>query len=191
MPRYLPPAPSPVPVFATALALALAATVPTAPQTPPDTVLTAVPGLSVVPEAILLPPGVLTFSTGWVTPPGGGTESGSNGSGNQTYRGEVGWGVGTRLTLMLGTGVNDDPTYAPILGEHLSKSWENLVLGARALLLARGAMQVGLQASTELLWISGDPGIFNARSATRSASCRPMRWTCPSPGRREGVGCSR
>lgn len=134
--------------------------------TPPaDTTEWSRRGLGAIPEAVLLARGRWLFHAGYSTPPGGGTEGGGGGSANQTNIGEIGWGVGERLTLLLGMEVNDDPTFAAVRGERRDRSFVTLALAARTDLLSRpgdGALSIGAQGSLQLLRMRSDPGLFNA-----------------------------
>jgi hypothetical protein len=144
----------------------------------PDTVLRT-SGFAFLPTADVLAPGLVTFTTGYVTPfRGAEVVDGTAGSGNQSYQGDVSWGVREGLALHLGVEVNDDPTWAPVLGERREKSLVAAALGAHTRLWASAGeapraatsagaaypatLALGLRASAHIVWQGSAPGLFNA-----------------------------
>lgn len=137
---------------------------------PSDTVKTpSVTGLEAITHLNLLPPGELTLSSGWVTPPFSDGEGGEGGSGNQTYFGDVMWGISEKVTLLSGIAVNDDPPYAAIRGLRPSQQLVALPFALRTRLLEfgtsrEGSAEIGVQAGFEANWLRSDPGLFTVGS---------------------------
>lgn len=148
---------------------------------PADTVDRTGPVLSAPATTSMLRPGRLTFMTGYASPfraaePG----SVAPGTGNQSYEGEIGWGVSRRLGLHLGVEVNDDPTYGPVRGARREKSLVTGALAARTVLGRWRAgvgpppsthtapwpsgitLSLGLQGTAQVVWQGSEPGLFNA-----------------------------
>lgn len=121
-----------------------------------------VPDLRLVPTTDLLPTGFLALSTGFTTTTRSGVEEGGTGSGNQTYFGGIGFGATDRLTALFAIGVNDDPTYAPVKGQHRDQQQVAVALGAKTRLARADRVDVGLQVSAEAMWVTSAPGLFNA-----------------------------
>ena len=121
------------------------------------------PARAHLPDARLLEPGMLTFSTGWHSPPGG-SEAGEpgSGSGNQTYHGEVGWGVSRRVSLHTAIEVNDDPTWARIRGERRGQSRVAVALAGTGSVWSSASLRLGVRTTAEMIWQSSAPGLFNA-----------------------------
>jgi hypothetical protein len=67
--------------------------------------------------------------------------------------------------VLLGVSVNDDPTYAPVKGRHIEQQLVAVAVGARARFIDVPRLRAGVQLSTEGLWISSHPGLFNAGPA--------------------------
>lgn len=146
-----------------------------------------VSGFETLPEATLLLRSSLTLSAGYTTPPGPGHEDGTGGSGNQNYFGGIGWGATDRLTVLFGVGVNDDPALAPIRGERKAQQQIDVAFGARTVLGEVGPASIGLQAAVEAMWVSSDPGLFNAGDDYARAFVRGFALALPITTRPDPV----